>query len=80
MSRCDHNDRPNVLSLPSAGNPHCCRDCWNARMAGITPYKGKREAWDHNGYDYQRVADGQVAYRTSSGWQTQNPQNEKEWK
>ena len=47
MNSCPHHDRPNVLSLPSHGNPHCCQECFDARMANYTPYKGKREAWEY---------------------------------
>ena len=29
---CQHRDRPNVLSLPSLGNPHMCRECWDTNV------------------------------------------------
>ena len=74
---CTHTDRPNVLSLPSIGNPHCCRECWDAKP--LTAFKGKREAWDHNGYDYQ-ISGGDIYTRTSSGWRTENHQDERTWK
>ena len=74
---CTHPERPNVLSLPSAGNPHCCRECFDAQP--ITPYQGKRESWDHAGYDYAtRGAD--IHYRSTGGWRCENPTDERTWK
>lgn len=29
---CTHTERANVLSLPSMGNPHMCRACWDLRF------------------------------------------------
>ncbi len=70
---CPHPDRHNVLSLPSMGNPHCCQECWDARTAGLTQYKGKREAWqvvgDPTQADYH--FDGRtLQYETTSGLRT----------
>ena len=80
MSNCPHPDRPNVLSLPSSGNPHCCRECWNKRMANATPYQGKREAWDHSGYDYQRIGNDTYT-RTTRGLICEYPSDdERTWK
>ena len=31
---CTHTERANVLSLPSMGNPHMCRECWDLRFKG----------------------------------------------
>ena len=77
---CPHPERPNVLSLPSLGNPHCCRECWDARNAGLTPFKGKREAWDHGAYDYRMIGDS-IQTRTSEGWRsTDNEQPGGIWK
>ena len=66
---CPHPERPNVISLPSIGNPHCCCECMTARLAGLTPYKGKREAWDHAAYDY-RMAGDSLRVRTTAGWES----------
>lgn len=55
MTDCPHPERQNVLSLPSLGNPHCCLECFDTRMANFTPYKGKREAWEQ-GSDYTKSA------------------------
>ena len=75
---CTHADRPSVVSLPSAGNPHCCRECFD-KTAGMTPYKGKREAWEF-GSDY--VLRGQDAtYRDFRGVHyTNQSEDERTWK
>ena len=75
---CTHPERPNVLSLPSMGNPHCCRECFEA--SGFTQFKGKREAWDHAGYDY--VMRGQDAhYRDFRGvYSEAHHEDERTWK
>ncbi len=74
---CTHPERPNVLSLPSMGNPHCCRECFDA--SGFTAFQGKREAWDHAGYDYQRIGSDNYT-RTSTGFRSENPSDERTWK
>lgn len=63
--RCQHKDRPNVLSMPSLGEfePHCCRECWDAKP--LTDYKGKREAWEC-GSDYTRSGES-VWYDSTRG-------------
>lgn len=65
---CVHPERPNVLSLPSMGNPHCCRECWDAQPK--TPFKGKREDWERDlqadyGFDGHTLT-----YETTSGRRT----------
>lgn len=64
---CPHPERPNVLCLPSIGNPHCCRECFDARQTLRTPYKGKREAWEesyerYGGYHNETAPDGRVLH------------------
>ena len=75
---CPHTDRPNVLSLPSLGNPHCCQECFDARMANHTPYKGKREAWEY-GSDYHR-AGGDTYYDSTRGTVRVDRNDERIWK
>lgn len=54
---CTHTDRPNVLSLPSMGNPHCCRECWDSSVSkffdGLITH---RDGWE-TGSDYTRSGD-----------------------
>lgn len=74
---CTHPERPNVLSLPSAGNPHCCRECFDA--SGFTPFKGKREAWERE-YDYVIRGDS-AQYSDFRGVHYDNSaQDERTWK
>lgn len=74
---CTHPERPNVLSLPSTGNPHCCRECYEA--SGFTAFKGKREAWELEG-DYV-VRGKDVYYRDYRGVYAENPNvDERNWK
>lgn len=76
---CTHTDRPNVLSLPSMGDPHMCRECWDA-SGGISAFKGKREAWDHDSYDYT-VRNGEATYRDFRGVHyTNSSEDERVWK
>lgn len=44
---CPHQDRASVLGGVSVAS-HCCRECWDSRTATLTPYKGKREAWEYS--------------------------------
>lgn len=44
---CTHTERPNVLSLPSMGNPHMCRECWDLR------FKGHKWAHTPKGHTYK---------------------------
>lgn len=76
---CPHPERPNVLSLPSMGNPHCCRECLDAQVR--TPFQGKREAWDHAGYDHKAIGDTHYT-RGTGGYFVQdgNADNERRWK
>ena len=74
---CAHPERPNVLSLPGAGNPHCCRECFDA--SGFTAFKGKREAWEY-GSDYA-VRGDDVLYRDFRGTYSDNRSEDVEvWK
>lgn len=78
---CPHPERPNVLSLPSMGNPHSCAECWDAANAGMTAYKGKREAWDHNGADH--YANGESMFTRGTGGyfvETYHDPKERTWK
>lgn len=44
---CQHSDRPNCISLPSMGNPHMCRECWDNNVQPLLdampaePLRGK---------------------------------------
>jgi hypothetical protein len=60
---CTHLDLPNVLSLPSAGNPHCCNECFS-----LKPVNGKPEWWAlDDAYDDRYASD------------TKDPWKEREW-
>jgi len=60
---CTHPERPNVLSLPSMGNPHCCAECFVNGAIDAIP--SLRDAWDHAGYDHMTI--GNTHYTRSTG-------------
>ena len=71
-----HADRPGSLAvdLPSIGvQRHLCDECRTALVSTLSQYKGKREAWDHSGYDYHTIGDT-LYTRTSEGWRTTDPE------
>ena len=77
-----HPDREGTLTvdLPSIGvQRYMCDACIEAFRASLTPYQGKREAWDHAGYDYQMIG-GDIYTRTSAGWRTEHVTRERDWK
>ena len=52
---CQHTDRQNVLSLPSMGNPHMCRECWDTNV------QPKFDALPRSG-DYKAAWESQSDY------------------
>ena len=79
----NHEDRAGTLAvdLPSLGlRRYLCAECRATLTANLSSYKGKREAWDHAAYDYQRF--GRDLYtRTAGGWRCEAPTtDERRWK
>ena len=63
---CSHPERPNVLSLPTMGSPHVCRECWDKyAQPSIDAIQPRREPWDHAGYDHMSI--GNTHYTRSTG-------------
>ena len=87
MSACaNHPERAGSLAidLPSIGvRTYLCPECktaLQAQLSGYTAYKGKREAWDHEGYDYQRFGHD-LHTRTALGWRCESPTtDDRRWK
>lgn len=77
---CQHTDRERRLS-PYDWKP-VCEECFAAQVAErklLTPYQGKREAWDHASYDYQRIGNDTYT-RTTRGLACEYPSDERTWK
>ena len=82
MNCLHHPDRAGTLAvdLPSVGiKTYLCEECRDKLSNTLSGFKGKREAWDHSGHDYQ-VRGDDIYTRTSSGWRCENPTRERDWK
>ena len=67
-SCANHADRAGTLAidLPSMGiQTHLCDECKAALTSSLSQFKGKREAWDHSGYDHMSI--GNTHYVRSTG-------------
>lgn len=82
MNCANHPDVPGTLGidLPSIGvRKFLCEPCKASIAATLSQFKGKRESWDHAGYDYAVMGDN-YGVRTTSGWRTVYAPDQGEWK
>jgi len=70
-----------AVDLPSIGvRRYLCEPCKAELTTALSQYKGKREAWDHAGYDYA-VRGESAVYRDFRGAHYLNyNENNEEWR
>ena len=53
---CTHFDRPSVVSLPSIGGIHVCRECYGPQETFIP------QSWDHQCGPHDTSPDGRAVH------------------